>query len=216
MNRPLLCFCLALVSLASQAGDGVQAAQKVAAALWPSAKITAVNGPAPCDSELVADTPNPARNGLTQIRVRCSGTPGWTRYIALRVEQSAVVAVLRSPLAQGQPLTADLIEWQSRDALRLSADVITQSTATVLDKLTARRNVPAGSVLTTSQFMAPQAIQRGQSVMLFTHAAGMEVRAPGEALADAALGARVKVRNKTSQRIVEGVARADGTVEVQL
>ena len=210
----LLTSLLLLTSLAAHAGDGVGAAMQAAGAVWPAAKITPLSAPAPCPVNAIADAPTSARNGLTQVRVRCAGSPGWTRYIALRIEQSALIAVLRAPLARGKVLTADAIDWQRRDVLKLAADVLVQTTA--LPLLTARRDLPAGSVLTQSQFTAPKTIQRGQAVTLISRAAGMEVRAPGEAMADAALGARVKVRNKASRRIVEGIAMSDGTVEVAL
>ncbi|MES2683241.1 MAG: flagellar basal body P-ring formation chaperone FlgA [Pseudomonadota bacterium] len=212
--KPRHLALLLLSPLAAQAGDGVAAALQAAATVWPAAKITPVLSKAPCPVDAIADAPTSARNGLAQVRVRCAGTPGWTRYIALRVEQTTRVAVLRAPLAQGAALGAESIEWQPRDILKLPADALTEASA--LSVLSARRNLPAGSVLTQSQFTAPKTIERGQTVMLVSRAAGMEVRAPGEALADAALGARVRVRNNTSRRVVEGIAQANGTVEVAL
>lgn len=211
--KPLALLLLAPLTVA--AGDGVAAAMQAAAAVWPAAKITPLIADAPCSAPAVADAPTSARDGLAQVRVRCTGTSGWTRYIALRIEQTTQVAVLRAALAQGQALSTEGIEWQPRDAMKLPADALLQS-GTELPALTARRNLPAGSVLAHSQFTAPKTIQRGQAVTLISRAAGMEVRAPGEALADAALGARVKVRNSASRRVVEGIAKADGTVEVTL
>lgn len=213
--KPCLLALLLIGPLAAQAGNGVAAAVQAAAAVWPAAKITPLTAAAPCTAPVVADAPASARNGLAQVRVRCTAAPGWTRYVGLRIEQTAQVAVLRAPLAQGQPLSAEAIEWQPRDAMRLPADVLLHA-GTGLPALTARRALPAGSVLARSQFAAPKAIQRGQAVTLISRAAGMEVRAPGEALADAALGMRVKVRNSASRRVVEGIAKADGTVEVTL
>lgn len=206
---------LLLAPLVAAADDGVTAARQAAARVWPAATITAATASAPCGSEAIADAPASARNGMVQVRVRCTGTPGWTRYIALRIEQATLVAVLRTPLAAGEALSAEAIEWQPRDVLKLPADVL-QPTSTGLTALTARRLLAAGSVLAQNQFIAPKTIARGQAVTLVSRAAGMEVRAPGEALADAALGSRVKVRNNASRRVVEGIARSDGTVEVTL
>lgn len=210
--RPLTLLLLA--PWMAQAGDGVSAAMQAAAAVWPAAKITPLLTSAPCVADAVADAPTAARGGLAQVRVRCNGAPGWTRYIPLRIEQTNLIAVLRTPLAQGQRLTADVIEWQPRDLLKLPAGALLQTAE--LPILIARRDLPAGSVLVQSQLVAPKTIERGQAVTLISRAAGMEVRAPGEALADAALGARVRVRNSHSQRVVEGVAQADGSVEVSL
>ncbi len=217
MNRPavlLLTLATVLSAPAVRAGDDVSAALKAASAVWPTARLSATGNPAPCPAEVIADTPASARNGLVQVRVRCTGTPGWTRYVPLRIEQTGLVAVLRAPLARGQTLSAATVDWQSRDVLRLPADVLLQGNP--LASLSAKRDLPAGTVLAQSQLIAPKAIQRGQAVTLVSRAEGMEIRAPGEAMADAALGSRVPVRNRSSRRIVEGIARADGTVEVSL
>ena len=214
MKRLLAPLLIALASPAALADDGVATARAAAAAAWPAAHITVSSPAAPCPTDTVADAPGALRNGLTQVRVRCAASPGWVRYIALRVEQTALVAVLRTPLARGQTLGAEHIDWQRRDLARQSSDVLTEATPPTARM--ARRDLAAGTVLSAAQFTAPQAIQRGQVITLVSRAAGMEVRAPGEALADAALGARVRVRNSASRRIVEGIARDDGTVEVAL
>lgn len=200
--------------VAAQGADDVSAAMQSAKTAWPNAKIITPDHRVACATPAVADAPTAVRNGVTQIRVRCLGTPGWTRFVALQVEQDALVAVLRAPLARGQALSTTQIDWQTRDALRLPADVLTQATA--LSNVSARRDLAAGTVLLQSQLMAPKTIARGQAVTLISRAPGMEIRAPGEAMADAALGARVRVRNSASRRIVEGIAQADGTVEVTL
>jgi flagellar basal body P-ring formation protein FlgA len=57
-------------------------------------------------------------------------------------------------------------------------------------------------------------IRRGQNVTLAASSAGIEVRAPGLALADAAAHQRVRVQNLYSLKVVEGVADTDGVVRV--
>jgi flagella basal body P-ring formation protein FlgA len=44
----------------------------------------------------------------------------------------------------------------------------------------------------------------------------MHIRMAGEALGAAALGQRVRVKNLSSDRVVEGVVRSDQVVEVLL
>ena len=83
--------------------------------------------------------------------------------------------------------------------------------AVLTAKLTA---LPAGTVLSAALLQAPPAIRRGETVTLVGLGAGLEVLAPGEALADAADGQRLKVRNRGSRRVVEGIARSGQRVEV--
>lgn len=214
MIRSAALLLLALAALPAQAGDALQAALQAAKSTWPAAEITARDTATACHGPVTADAPGPVRNGLTQVRVRCEGKPVWVRYLALRVQQQGQVAVLRSTLARGASPASTEIEWRAADLMQQPTDVLT--TPAALAQLHAKRELPAGSVLRASQFTASQAIQRGQSVTLVGRADGMEVRAPGTALADARLGARVSVRNQNSRRVVEGIAGENGTVEVSL
>jgi flagella basal body P-ring formation protein FlgA len=77
-----------------------------------------------------------------------------------------------------------------------------------------RRPLEAGTALQFDALEPAPVIRRGQAVTLITDAAGLEVRAPGEALADAAPGQRVRIRNLASLKVVEGRADEAGTVRV--
>jgi flagella basal body P-ring formation protein FlgA len=77
-----------------------------------------------------------------------------------------------------------------------------------------QRPLPMGTTLSMDMFKADLVIQHGQEVTLVAAAGGIEVRATGRALADAASGARLKVQNLSSLRVVEGVAEGPGLVRV--
>ena len=77
-----------------------------------------------------------------------------------------------------------------------------------------RRPIPEGTAVTADALDAPLLIHRGQSVVLTARAGGLEVRAPGMAMADAAAEQRVRVRNLNSLKIVEGIADTAGVVRV--
>ena len=73
-----------------------------------------------------------------------------------------------------------------------------------------RRPIPEGTAVTADALDAALLIHRGQSVILAARAGGVEVRAPGIALADAAAEQRVRVRNLNSLKVIEGVADTAG------
>lgn len=50
--------------------------------------------------------------------------------------------------------------------------------------------------------------------MLTAALAGIEVRAPGKALADATADQRVRVQNLHSLKVIEGIAESPGVVRV--
>jgi flagella basal body P-ring formation protein FlgA len=64
------------------------------------------------------------------------------------------------------------------------------------------------------QLRAPAIVERGQLVTLYWQAGGLKVSARGEARSAAAADGRVRVRNLSSGRDVDGVVREDGQVEV--
>jgi flagella basal body P-ring formation protein FlgA len=63
-------------------------------------------------------------------------------------------------------------------------------------------------------FKADMVIKHGQDVTLIAAAGGIEVRAAGRALADAAGGARLRVQNLSSLKVVEGVVEGPDRVRV--
>jgi flagella basal body P-ring formation protein FlgA len=71
-------------------------------------------------------------------------------------------------------------------------------------------------VLTPAMLAAVPLVSRGQQVTLEAQTDGVHIRMGGEALAEAALGQRVRVKNLSSERVVEGVVRSDEVVEVSL
>lgn len=212
-----LIVLLPVLPFVAPADDGVPAAKRAVAALWPDAQAVSAIEHLPCDGPISADPPQNVRMGVTQVRLRCTpadGSAGWSRFLSLKVSAPDQVAVLTRGLAQGQPVTPDLVRFEPRDRFLSPANAIRNADA--LAAQTARRELASGTVLTTDLLVPPKAIARGQSVTLLSSGGGMQVRAPGEAMADAVLGGRVRVRNSASQRVVEGIARAGGVVEVSL
>ena len=77
-----------------------------------------------------------------------------------------------------------------------------------------RRPLPEGTAITADALNAALLIHRGQDVTLMTSAGGIELRAPGRALADASASQRLRVQNLASLKVIEGVAETDSVVRV--
>jgi flagella basal body P-ring formation protein FlgA len=211
--RLLLALCCSLLASPLWASDALAAARTALLERWPDAVIAAPAEALPTCAETVsAEAPGALREGRAQLRLRCEGNPGWTRFVSLQVQRPGQVLVLRRALARGEALSAELLNVEARDLARLPGGLLSQPEQA--QGQLARRALAAGSLLSQDQLMAPLAIRRGDSVTLVGYAAGLEVRAVGEALADAAEGARLKVRNRDSRRVVEGLARSGGKVEI--
>ena len=68
-----------------------------------------------------------------------------------------------------------------------------------------------------ARFLKPRLlVKRGQEVVLLANTSSLSVRMSGKALADGAKGDLIKVRNTSSQRIVEGIVLENGIVVVKM
>jgi flagella basal body P-ring formation protein FlgA len=77
-----------------------------------------------------------------------------------------------------------------------------------------QRQSLAGMVLKATDVADPQLIARNDLVTVYLHAGPMTLTVRGTALNAASLGQPVSVMNAASKKIVHGIARADGAVEV--
>lgn len=73
-----------------------------------------------------------------------------------------------------------------------------------------------GTIINSKNLRPQKIIQRGELIMLVATAGQMEVRMSGTALSDGSLGQRVRVKNLSSKRVVEGVVDGPGTVKVTM
>jgi flagella basal body P-ring formation protein FlgA len=147
----------------------------------------------------------------TTVGVRCIA-PLWSIYIPVSVESELPVLVLRQPALRGASLTAQDVESQSRRVPGFAANYIVDNAGLAGRHL---RNAAApGTPLTTDLLVPDIIIKRGQRVTLVASTGGIEVRAQGEAIADATPAGRVRVQNLASQKIVEGQVETADLVRV--
>jgi flagellar basal body P-ring formation protein FlgA len=83
-----------------------------------------------------------------------------------------------------------------------------------LPHYTLARSAPPGTALTADLMVADLVVRHGQEVTLIAQGPGISVRATGKALEDGREGGLVRVQNLTSQKVVQGVVDANGTIQV--
>jgi flagella basal body P-ring formation protein FlgA len=165
-----------------------------------------------CGSKLGTYVPElRANQSKLLVRVSCA-SPTWYMNVPVEIHRTHDVLVLKRALGRGQTVEAADVAVQKRELPGLASPFVA-SIADLSGRLT-RRPVPAGTALPADALTAALLIHRGQSVVLSAVSNGIEVRAPGLALADAAAHGRVRVQNLNSLKIVEGVADTDSVVRV--
>lgn len=169
-----------------------------------------------CAQPLESSAASPAARGAWNIVVACreAGNPLWQVFVPVKVLDLQPVVVMVRPVAPGQPLTADALRVESRDVATLGYGYFSDLQKAVGQTL--RRPVAPGAVLTPDAVAAQKLIKRGALVTLLGRSGSLEVRAQGKALGDGGDGERISVENLSSRKVVQGVVRDGGTVEVGL
>jgi len=124
------------------------------------------------------------------------------------------VVVLSRAASPGRPLTAEDLELQQRDVSSLAYGYL-ERTELVLGR-SLRRPLLMGSTLSPDVLAEATVIRRGNVVTVLSQLGSLQVRSQGKALSDASTGETVSVQNLSSSRVVQGVVRDAGTVEVLL
>ena len=170
---------------------------------------------AACPTALVATGKLP-RGSLARVlvRVACNSRVYWSLNVPVDIHHATDVLVLRRAVGRGEIIRAEDVLVQSRELPGLTSPFV--SRIPDLNGRLTRRPIPEGTAVTADALDAPLLIHRGQSVVLSARAGGLEVRAPGVAMADAAAEQRVRVRNLNSLKVIEGVADTAGVVRVLL
>jgi len=167
-----------------------------------------------CTQQPEGVMPATARVGArVTVGVKCA-KPRWTVYVPVRVETELPVLVLRRALDRNSPLTDADVERKTLRVPGLSASYV--SSVEELAGRHLRREAMPGTPLTIDLLAEDVLVRHGQRVTLVVSAGGIEVRAQGEAIADAGPTGRVRVINLASRRIVEGQVESPELVRVSL
>lgn len=166
-----------------------------------------------CDSALVASASPPrGTQSRVLVRVACKSNAIWNLNVPVEIHRKTDVLVMRRAVGRGESIAAADVTVQSRVLPGLASPFLAKA-EDLTGRLT-RRPIGEGTAVTADALDAALLIHRGQNVTLAARTGGIEVRAPGLALANAAAHQRVRVQNLNSLKIVEGVADTEGVVRV--
>lgn len=146
------------------------------------------------------------------LRAECLAPARWSLYISFQVGLSGPALVSRRDLPPRSRISATDLALQDIDYAHPPSAYL-RDTRLAIGALTNQR-IPAGQPVLSSALVSPPVINAGQRVRLVVEGVGFAISHEGHALNSAAAGApvRVKIRNG---RIVQGIAQADGNVQVR-
>ncbi len=144
------------------------------------------------------------------VGVRCSGDKPWKIYLPVTVAAYARVMVSKHPIAPGQTVTAADISWVEREVSSLGYGYL--RSLKQAGGLRSRRSIAQGAVITANMLEAGNVVSKGQQLKLLSNSGAIRVSMKGIALQDGALGARIRVRNLSSGKELEGRVDSAGQV----
>lgn len=185
-------------------GNRVEASAR---ALNPNLRLT------PCPLPLEARLGNFAKaSPQIAVAVRCPAADGWNTRVTVQLHVFRKVLVSTQPLLRGDGLRASDVRAEERDITRLGYGYLDN-----LDQVAGRtlsRGLPVNSVLTPAALGGRRMVRAGDQVQMVAQVGGIEVRATGVALGSGDNGARLRVRNTASGKILDGIVLAPGEIGV--
>lgn len=166
-----------------------------------------------CDSNLKAFSK--VQNlglGNQTIGVKCFAPVAWTVYVPIHVKVFKPVVVAIKSLAAKHIITEADLRMEQHDISTLRQGYLQNIEIAVGQQL--KYPIAMGTTIKPRSLMNKKVVHRGEQIVLIATLGKMEVRMAGTALADATQGQRVRVKNISSKRIVEGVVDSPGVVRI--
>ena len=151
---------------------------------------------------------------ISTINIRCAAPVTWSIFVPVKVEHYAEAIVAARPIARQQVIGPSDLQLQRTEVSKLPLGYLDDPTAAI--GFEAQRALNPGQVLSGSNVAPRQLIKRGQQVTILSARPGLQVQMKGEAMEDGALGQRIRVRNRSSKRIIEGYVQPSGNIRVAL
>lgn len=168
-----------------------------------------------CNTEVEAFLPRGQVSlGHQTVGVKCSGDTPWTVYVPVNVKLMQAVVVASRPLPAKHILTEQDLAVRMVDVSRLRQTYVSDKVLLTGQQL--KHSMSVGAVIGQNNVKPEKIIRRGEMITLVAEAGSMQVKMNGTALSDAILGQKIRVKNSSSKRVVEGIVQAPGLVKVSL
>jgi len=171
---------------------------------------------APCARPLEVSARSKIKPGAMSLQIECRDKQAWKIYLPLQVKLWRTVLAASRPLPRGHKIAADdVISLREAQISDNQARYMQDQLADLLGQVLGRAQA-SGRPFDARYVKPPLWVKRGQTVILLAETQSVQIRMKGNALADGAKGDLIKVRNLSSQRVVEGVVVKPGIILVRM
>lgn len=154
------------------------------------------------------------RRSLSRLRydISCPAAPVWTLTVMVKATVNVPVVTSAQGLERGRIIGEGDITLSEQNVAQIADRFFTQPQEVIGQ--TVKRRLNAGQTITAAALDQPVLVARGQQVMLMIQHQGIEASTMGEALKQGRKGEMIRVRNLSSQRVVDGIVESAGVVRV--
>lgn len=170
---------------------------------------------AECDKDLTTTLESPAQPlGRVTVRIRCDGSAPWTVFVPAQVKLYREVVVVTRPLRRGAPISPQDVAVAERDVGTLNQGFLSDPGQIIGQKTT--RTLLPDQVLAPLHLQQAEVVSKGDQVVISASSPAINVRMPGEAMANGAPGEQIRVRNLSSGRVIKARVKGPGQVQVDM
>ncbi len=167
-----------------------------------------------CEQPLEAKHTSNARGGRLTVNISCNGVKPWNLYVPVQIKVMQNVVVLSHSLSRDTLLSQSDLRLERRDINKMHSGYFSDLNEVIGKSL--RRSISGGLALTPLYVESFMLIKRGQQVTLLAQSSGIIVKMSGKAMANGAAGERIKVKNLSSNRVIEGLITKDGQIKTHM
>jgi flagella basal body P-ring formation protein FlgA len=160
----------------------------------------------------VAWPPGSRKSGNASVKVSCEGLMPWKIYVQTSISIMQNIAVLDRSVVRGEQLSMSVIRYEKRDVSRLNGRYIND--AKHLLNYRFKRASHKGKTLLPRMLEAPLLVKRNERISIVAGNSALQVKMHGKALSDGVKGKLIRVKNISSNRIVQGEVIKKGVVRI--
>lgn len=160
----------------------------------------------------VAFSGDPWRSMHPRLMISCDGNRPWKIFLSSAVEIRGEAFVAARPLGRGDRLRAEMIS-----SSQVVVNSVRRGPIKDLENLVGMevsRPINAGTVFTPDLVSTPDAVARGDHVIITARSGNFSVQSRGKALSNGRIGEQVRIENLSSSRTVRAKIIGPGHVEV--
>ncbi|OAI12845.1 flagellar biosynthesis protein FlgA [Methylomonas lenta] len=150
--------------------------------------------------------------GRNTLGIRCNGLSPWTIYSTVLIKEFRNILIANKQLDRNELISQGHISSEIRDVSTLQQGYLIEP-AEIINKQ-ATRFIPSGSVLYRMHYTEPTLIKRGERVNIQSGRPGLMITSSGEAMMDGIKGQQIRVKNVSSNRVIQATVTATNVVTV--